>query len=80
MKMKQEKLTDVYVPNVMAHLTEKQKQAIETAYRAGYYEYPKRTDLRQLAKRAGISLTTFQEHLKKAENKLISAQIETINE
>ncbi len=80
MKMKQEKLTDLYVPNIMKHLTEKQKQAIETAYKAGYYEYPKRTDLRKLAKMAGISLTTFQEHLKKAENKLISAQIENIAE
>ena len=78
LKMKQEKLTDVYVPGIMEKLTEKQKMAIETAYSTGYYEYPKKTDLRKLAKKAGISLPTFQEHLKKAENKLISAQIESI--
>jgi len=77
-KMKEEKLTDVYVPNIMQKLTEKQKQAVEKAYEAGYYQYPKKTDLRKLAAKAGISLPTFQEHLKKGENKLISAQIEKI--
>lgn len=78
LKMKEEKLTDVYVPNIMQKLTEKQRQAIETAYQSGYYEYPKKTDLRELAKKAKIALPTFQEHLKKAENKLISALIESI--
>jgi len=79
LKMKQEKLTDVFVPNIMQHFTKKQRQAIEEAYSAGYYEYPKKTDLRELAKKAGVSLPTFQEHLKKAENKLISSQIEKIS-
>lgn len=80
LKMKEEKLTDVYVPSIMRHLTESQKLALEAAYNSGYYEYPKKTDMRKLAKKTGISLATFQEHLKKAENKIVSAAIEKIKE
>ncbi len=78
LKLKQETLSDVYIPNVMQHLTEKQKQAIELAYQNGYYEYPKKTELRKLAQKMRVSLATFQEHLKKAENKMMSAMIERV--
>ncbi len=77
-KLKEEKLSDVYIPNIMQHLTPKQKQATEIAYENGYYEYPKKIELRALAKKMNVSLPTFQEHLKKAENKMIPALIERI--
>jgi len=77
-KISQEKIRDIYVPHIMPDFTEKQKQAIALAYRNGYYVYPRQTEIKRLAKIAGLSSSTFQEHLHKAEQKLISFFLENI--
>lgn len=64
-------LTDLFVIQLLPKLTNKQKQALELAYSEGYYVFPKKTDLNKLAKLMRISKQTFQEHLKKAEAKLM---------
>jgi predicted DNA binding protein len=56
-------------------LTEKQIDALLTAYAQGYFRFPRGSDLQTIASRESISRTTFLEHLKKAENKIISALI-----
>lgn len=71
LKMKNSPLTDVYFPNVMPKLSKCQKTAIELAYGNGYYSYPKKITLEQLAKIAKVGVSTFQEHLRKAELKLL---------
>lgn len=54
-------------------LTDKQLNALETAYAQGYFRYPRGSDLQTIASKERISRTTFLEHLKKAENKIITA-------
>lgn len=56
-------------------LTEKQVHALLTAYAQGYFRYPRGSDLQTIASKEKISRTTFLEHLKKAENKIITALI-----
>ena len=60
----------------MPKLTKNQKKAIEIAYNSGYYTYPRKMSLEDLAKIAGIGISTFQEHLRKAEMKLLPVIIE----
>ena len=76
LKMENSPLTDVYFPNVMPKLSTHQKTALELAYRNGYYSYPRKVTLEQLAKIAKIGVSTFQEHLRKAELKLLPTIIE----
>jgi predicted DNA binding protein len=57
--------------SVLPNLTDKQKQAFDLAVESGYYGYPKKVKLISLAKRVGISLSTFQFHLANAEAKLM---------
>jgi len=71
LSFKKTRLNDVYFPSVMPPLTEKQKRAFELAIEQGYYDIPKRTDLKKLSKLMKVSLATFQEHLKRAEAKII---------
>lgn len=52
-------------------LTAKQMDALVAAYNYGYYNLPRRNDVKTIAGKRRIPRTTFQEHLKKAENKLI---------
>lgn len=76
--IKREKLTDIYFPHLFPKLTKKQREAILLAYRSGYYDYPKQTNIEKLAKSAKLSQSTFQEHLRKAEQKLIPFLLENI--
>lgn len=73
-----EKIHDLYVPHFLPDITEKQKNAITLAYKNGYYSFPKRTDIQRLSKTAGLSPSTFQEHLRKAEQKLLPFFLENI--
>ena len=55
----------------MPNLTQLQKQAIELAIQQGYYRTPRKIDLRKLARIMNLSLSTYQQHLRAAEEKLI---------
>lgn len=54
-----------------ATLTRRQREAFSLARDRGYYDYPRDTTTRTLAAEMGISKTTFLEHLRKAEAKLL---------
>ena len=56
-------------------LTEKQMEAILAAHRNGYYNLPRAADVKAIAAKKQVPRTTFQEHLMKAENKLVSTLI-----
>lgn len=70
-KFKETKIDDIFFPKLMPNLTDKQKRAIDLAIEEGYYKTPRKTDLRRLAKLMKISLATYQQHLRTAEEKLI---------
>lgn len=65
--------------NVFSNLTARQTDAILTAYAHGYYKLPRDSDLQTIADDIGVPRTTFQEHLKKAENKIINALVPHIH-
>lgn len=56
---------------LLSSLTEKQMGALISAYRNGYYRFPRRIDVKGLAVRQRVPRTTFQEHLRKAQNKIM---------
>ena len=69
--VKQTKLKDIYYTRLLPGLSPQQKKIITIAFENGYYDWPKRTDLQQLAQKAKISVSTLREHLKRAEKKLL---------
>jgi len=60
---------------LFSDLTEKQMDALLTAYRNGYYRLPRKADVKTIASKERVPRTTFQEHLKKAENKIVAALV-----
>jgi len=77
-KMIETPLKDIYFSRLMPALTAFQKKAISLAFERGYYAWPKRTDLGKLAKEMKISISTYREHLKRAEEKLMPDLIKSI--
>lgn len=71
LKFKEEKISNIQFTQLLPELTIRQKKALEIAINAGYYNYPKKVNMEFLAKKMGISYSTFQAHLKKAEGKII---------
>ncbi len=71
LSIKEKDFTDIFIPHIMPKITDKQKEAIELAIENGYYGFPRKTDLEKLSKIMKISRVTFQEHLRKAESKLV---------
>jgi predicted DNA binding protein len=65
---------DMMVPSqsLFAGLTPKQIDIVVHAVRAGYFDAPARISADELAKKAGLSRSTFTEHLRKAESKLLT--------
>jgi predicted DNA binding protein len=60
---------------LFSDLTEKQISALLTAYKNGYYRLPRKADIKEIAFKEQVPRTTFQEHLKKAETKLVAALV-----
>ncbi len=71
LKFKQEKISNINFTKILPELTINQKKALEIAINNGYYNYPKKIKMEKLAKIMGISYSTFQAHLKKAEGKIL---------
>lgn len=59
--------------SLFGQLTEKQLKALVSAIENGYYEIPKRVTAEELAKRQGQPRSTLEEHIRKAESKVVMA-------
>ncbi len=53
-------------------LTDRQRKLVETALEEGFFDYPRRITLRQLAKKTGASASTVSEVLRRAQKKILS--------
>lgn len=71
LSIRQQKISTISVTTLQPTLSPKQKEAMRLAIDRGYYEVPRKTNLKELAKLAKLSFSTFQVHLRKAEMKLI---------
>ena len=59
--------------DMLANLTKRQREVLIAAKRYGYYDYPRRMNAEELAKRVGVSKATVVEHLRKAEGRLVAS-------
>ncbi|WP_458207992.1 helix-turn-helix domain-containing protein [Haladaptatus sp. NG-SE-30] len=60
------------VDQLFEDVTERQMAALRLALESGYYEQPRKTSLRELADQTAVARSTYEEHLRKAENKLLT--------
>jgi predicted DNA binding protein len=70
----------LYLPldDLKTSFTDKQLKALTHAFKKGYYELPRMVFLENLAKEMNIHRRTFEEHLRKAEKKIMSYLIPSL--
>ncbi|SEO79356.1 PAS domain S-box-containing protein [Halogranum amylolyticum] len=56
-------------------LTDRQRTALEVAYYAGFFEWPRTSTGEEIAESMNIAPATFHQHLRAGENKLLSALV-----
>ena len=59
-------------------LSDRQREAIVAAYEGNYYAIPRGTTTTELSTELDINRRTFEEHLRRAENKLIGKLVEQL--
>ncbi len=65
------KINSISIMKVSPELTAKQRAAMDLAIMHGYYQCPRKINLVTLAKISKLSFSTYQVHLRKAEQKII---------
>jgi PAS domain S-box-containing protein len=61
---------------LLSRLTDRQRDSLERAYRAGFFEWPRDTTGEELAASLDVSPPTFHRHLRRAEQKLFAALVD----
>jgi hypothetical protein len=59
----------------LANLTGRQRQALITAYSLGYYDVPRKVSSEEVSRHLNMDKSTFVEHLRKAERKIVAQVI-----
>jgi PAS domain S-box-containing protein len=63
---------------LVADLTDRQRTALETAYHAGMFEWPREASGEDVAETIGVASPTFHQHLRKAERKVFDAVFSSV--
>lgn len=70
--IREEEVDQLFLPHIMPKLTDKQKLVVQLAVHEGYYEFPRKVNLDDLAMKLQLSKSTVQQHLRTAEKKLMA--------
>ena len=70
-KIAKVKPQSIYFPHIRPKLAPKQKEIYLYALANGYYKHPRKINLEDIAKHKKLAISTVQEHLRKAESKLM---------
>ncbi len=79
LKMRTDKISNVFTTSFISNLTLNQKRALDLAIEYNYYAYPRYVELKDLARKMNVSLSTYREHLRKAEHKVIPQLVRNHN-
>lgn len=64
------------VADVLPSLSPRQRETLRLAHERGYYQVPRDVTTAELADELGVERRTAEEHLRRAENKLVDATVE----
>jgi predicted DNA binding protein len=62
-----------YRSNLLRELTDRQREALKTAYLSGYFDWPRESSAADCATALGISQPTFSQHLRESQRRLAAA-------
>jgi len=67
---------DALPDETLEELTDRQQEVLEAALRSGYFEWPRESTAEEVADSLDISSPTLHNHLRKAENQILSSVLD----
>jgi len=67
-----------FIEEISSELSTKQKKVLLEAYKAGYFEWPRRINLAELSEKFGIAKSTCLHHIRSGEQKILSRFLEEL--
>ncbi|MBX8633341.1 MAG: helix-turn-helix domain-containing protein [Thermoplasmata archaeon] len=64
--------------NVVSKLTFQERSVLRTAFEMGFFDYPKRAHLKDIAEKTNLSIPTINEYIRLSQKKLLSYFVETM--
>ncbi len=71
LRFSEQSISNITLLGMLPELSRQQKKALDLAVSKGYYDYPRRIELAELAGLMRKSLSTYREHLRIAEKKVM---------
>ena len=68
---------ETFRDRILDDLTERQQEALRTAFYSGFYEWPRETNSAALAEMMGVASSTYQYHLRAAEQTVVRSVLES---
>lgn len=72
------KIGNIFMPHIMPRLSARQEEVIHLAIKKGYYDFPRNVNLNDLSSESNLTKSTYLQHLRIAEKKIIPYLIENI--
>ncbi|WP_202320317.1 helix-turn-helix domain-containing protein [Archaeoglobus neptunius] len=69
---------DDIIDQLLSELSMKQKKVLFEAYRSGYFEWPRKVNLKELSEKFGIAKSTCLHHIRSAEQKILKKFLEEL--
>ncbi len=70
---------DFFVPDIIERLPERRRELLKKAVELGYYAFPRKINLKELAKKTHLSPATLREHLRSAENAIMPLAVKQMH-
>ena len=70
---------DTRLQTARGHLTDRQATVLETAYRGGYFEWPRHSTAEEIAASLDIAPPTFHKHMRTCQQKLVGSLFERLS-
>lgn len=75
LQFKRTKMKEIFIPQLLDKLTSRQREILSIVKEEGYFEYPKKITIQNLAKKLKISKSTLHEIIKRGEAKIMNFYI-----
>ncbi len=72
LRFQRTKMKEIFIPQILDKLTRRQREIVSFAKQKGYFDYPKKITLQDMAKQLNVNKSTLHEIIRRAESRIMN--------